>query len=309
MMRMSFYRKAFIYKQTITEGEIQADAFKQLEIFILIIKYMIQAIKKKSFLYSGLLLLLVWMSGCKTSEKTRQQLVYFKNIKDTALKVASAYEPVIQKGDILSIIASGSVIEKEVAAPVLEAINKTGAFSSGGGTGVSSMLPGYLVNDSGQIVFPFLGAISVNGLTRMQAAEVVKERLQKEIKDPVVEIRFMNHKYIVLGEVKVPGPQPIISDRVTIIDAIGAAGDLTISGRRENILVIRETDGKKEIGRINLNEGNIFSSPYYFIKPNDIVYVEMNNLSIPEKQTKTLQYIQLGLAVVTSISLLINLFK
>jgi polysaccharide export outer membrane protein len=268
-----------------------------------------QIIRKNFIFHVTMILLLGWMSSCKTSEKSRQQLIYFKNIKDSALKVASAYEPVIQKGDILSIIASGSVIEKEVAAPVLEAINKTGAYSGNGGTGASALLPGYLVNEAGQIIFPFLGAISVSGLTRTQAAEVVKEKLQKEIKDPVVEVRFMNHKYVVLGEVKVPGPQPIINDRVTIIDAIGAAGDLTISGKRENILVIREKEGKKEIGRINLNEGNIFSSPYYFIQPNDIVYVEMNNLSIPEKQTKTLQYIQLGLAVVTSISLLINLFK
>ncbi|MBI1782461.1 MAG: polysaccharide biosynthesis/export family protein [Sphingobacteriales bacterium] len=272
---------------------------------------MIQLNEKKLILYNGLLLLLVWMSGCKTSELTRQQLIYFRNVKDSALKVATAYEPVIQKGDILSIMASGSVLEKEAASPILEAINKSaaGTSNSSTGNGASSGLTGYLVSESGQIIVPFLGAIPVAGLTRTQAAEIVKVKLEKEIKDPVVELRFLNHKFTVLGEVKNPGPQAIVNDRVTIIDAIGSAGDLTLNGKRENIMIIRETDGKKEIGRINLNEGNIFSSPYYFIQPDDIVYVELNKFSIPEKQTKALQYIQLGLAVVTSISLLINLFK
>lgn len=272
---------------------------------------MIQPTEKKLIFYSGLLLLLVWASSCKTSEQTRQQLIYFRNVKDSALKVATAYEPLIQKGDILSIMASGSILEKEAATPILEAINKSSAVTSSSGTsnGISAGITGYLVNEAGQIIVPFLGTIPVAGLTRTQAAESVKEKLQKEIKDPVVELRFMNHKFTVLGEVKIPGQQPIINDRVTIVDAIGGAGDLTLNGKRENIMIIRETNGKKEIGRINLNEGNIFSSPYYFIQPDDIIYVELNKFSVPEKQSQTLQYVQLGLAVITSISLLINLFK
>jgi polysaccharide biosynthesis/export protein len=255
------------------------------------------------------LIVIAALSSCKGSEEIRQQLIYFKNLKDSAIKVAEAYEPVIQKGDILSITVSGSILEKEAAQPILESINK-GSVSGNGNSGTgSAVAEGYLVNEAGDIIIPFLGAIKVNGLTRIQAGGAIGEKLKKEIAEPIVEVRFMNHKFTVLGGVGRPGPQPITNDRVTIIDAIGGAGDLAINGKRDNIMIIRDNNGKKDIGRINLNDGNIFSSPYYFLKPDDIVYVEMNNLTLPEKQTKTLQYIQLGLAIITSISLLINLFK
>jgi polysaccharide export outer membrane protein len=264
----------------------------------------------KSIFYSVMLGALMWMSSCKTAEKTRQQLLYFKNIKDSALQVATAYEPVIQKGDILSILASGSILEKEAAQPILESINMSAGSGSSTSAGTTATAPtGYLVNEAGDITVPFLGAVPVMGLTRIQAAQLLRDKLKKEITDPIVEVRFLNHKFTVLGEVGRPGPQPIINDRVTIIDAIGGAGDLTINGKRDNIMIIRDNNGKKEIGHLNLNEGNIFSSPYYFIRPDDIVYVEMNKLTIPERQNDTLRYIQLGLAVITSISLLINLFK
>lgn len=248
-----------------------------------------------------------WLSSCKGTEELRQQLIYFKDIKDSALKVAEAYEPVIQKGDIIGVSVSGNILEKEAAFPILEAINKTSYVSDKSTGGNTS--DGYLVNESGSVIVPFIGDIKVAGLTKTQAAAIIREKLTKEIVNPIVDVRLLNYKVTILGEVTIPGPVKINNDKVTILDAIGAAGDLSINGKRDNIMIIRDNNGQKEIGRINLNDGNIFSSPYYFLRQNDIVYVEMNKLKIPEQQNRTFSYVQIGLAIVTSIALLINLFK
>lgn len=266
----------------------------------------------KQLLYIFLALLSAeWFTSCKGPEELRQQLIYFKNLKDSSLKVAQAYEPLIQQGDIISISVSGNILEKEAALPLLEAINKTSSASGGGTTGAIgiSSAEGYLVNEAGSIIVPFLGEIKIGGLTKIQAAAIIQEQLKKEIVNPIVEVRLLNFKVTILGEIGSPGQVKINNDKITILDAIGAAGDLTINGKRDNIMIIRDNNGQKEIGRLNLNDGNIFTSPYYFLKQNDIVYVEMNKLKLPEQQNKSITYFQFGLAVITSISLLINIFK
>ena len=248
-----------------------------------------------------------WLVSCKPSDKIRQQLVYFKNVKDSSLAAAQVYEAVIQKGDILGITVSGSVLEQETVEPILKAINNN---TSSGTSSTTSTASGYLVDETGNITMPFIGSVKADGLTKMKLAEALKEKLKKNIPEPVVSIQFLNYKITVLGEVNRPGTVRISNERVTILDAIGEAGDLNIDGKRENIMIIRDSDGKKDIGRINLNDGNIFTSPYYFLKQNDVVYVEPNKLKIPESQNdRTFRYVQLGLAIVTSISLLLNIFR
>lgn len=261
----------------------------------------------KQLLYVFISLLFAgWFTSCKGPEELRQQLIYFKNIKDSSLNVATAYEPIVQKGDLLELSISGSILEKEAAEPIISAINKTS--SAGSNKAGSSSANGYMVDETGSITIAFLGSLKVEGLTLPQVSGMIKEKLKKDIMEPVVSVRITNHKIVVLGEVHNPGSQNI-SDRVTIIDALGEAGDLTINGKRENIMIIRNDNGKKEIGRLNLNDGNIFTSPYYFLKNDDIVYVEMNKLAVPEKQSKALSYIQLGVAILASVSLVINIFK
>lgn len=252
-----------------------------------------------------------WFTSCKTSEEMRKQLIYFKNIKDSSLKVAQAYEAVVQKGDLIGISVSGSIIEREAAEAIIIAINtNSSGLEKDNATSAGSVSGGaYYVDESGSIKVPFLGRLKVDSLTRGAIEKIIAEKLKKDITEPVVDVQFLNHKYTVLGEVQKPGPQKIISDRVTILDAIGNAGDLTLNGKRDNIMIIREVNGKKEIGYINLNDGNIFSSPYYFLKQDDVVYVEMNKYKLPAEQNKTIAYVQLGLGIITSISLLINIFK
>ncbi|HET9055414.1 MAG TPA: polysaccharide biosynthesis/export family protein [Chitinophagaceae bacterium] len=257
---------------------------------------------------TGLLLyclFILLITSCASSEKARQQLVYFKNIKDSSFAVAQAYDPVLQKGDILGLTVSGSILKKEASEAILQSINRV--KSSSGTENVSA--DGYLIDADGNITIPFLGNIRAEGLTKKELAAIIKEKLTKEIVDPIVEIKQLNFKITILGEVGKPGTVRVNNDKITILEAIGEAGDLKVTGKRENILIIRDNNGEKQIGRINLNDGNIFSSPYYFLKQNDVVYVELNGQTLPEANLRVLQYIQLGLAVVTSISLLINIFK
>jgi polysaccharide biosynthesis/export protein len=249
---------------------------------------------------------ILFITSCKGPEKLRQQLIYFKNIKDSAIAVAKAYEPVIQKGDLLGMAVSGSILEKEAADAIIETVSK-GAKSSASTESTST--DGYLVDGEGNITVPFIGSIHAEGLTKKALAGIIKEKLKKDIVDPIVDVKQLNFKVTLLGEISNPGTLKVNNDKITILEAIGEAGDLKPSGKRDNIMIIRDNNGEKQIGRLNLNDGNIFSSPYYFLKQNDVVYVELNDVNLPEKTNKTLQYIQLGLAVVTSISLLINLFK
>ena len=141
-------------------------------------------------------------------------------------------------------------------------------------------LAGYTVNKKGCIDFPVIGEIKVKGMTREDVATYIKNELvsQDLIKDPVVTVEFMNLTISVMGEVKTPGRYNIDRDHLTVLDALSMAGDLTIFGNRENILVLRQEDGKQRVYGINLSQaGNIYSSPGYYLQQSDVVYVEPND--------------------------------
>ncbi len=135
-------------------------------------------------------------------------------------------------------------------------------------------LIGYLVDPRGYIDFPVLGPLHVGGMTIEGVKRLVLERLRPYLRDPVVRVRFLNFKVSVLGEVGRPGVQNFTQQRVTILEALAQAGDVTEVGRRDNILVIRESNGLREYGRIDLHDRNLFQSPYFYLKQNDIIYVQ-----------------------------------
>jgi polysaccharide export outer membrane protein len=141
----------------------------------------------------------------------------------------------------------------------------------GGGSNSSN---GFLVDASGYIDYPFLGKVKVGGLTIRQAKDALANRLRSIVKEPVVEIRIVNYRITVLGEVARAGTIIAPNHKMSIIDAIAAAGDIPITGRKDNILVIRENEGTREFARLNLNSREVFTSPYFYLKQNDIVYVE-----------------------------------
>jgi len=204
-----------------------------------------------------------------TSCATRKEIVYFQDADQLDLNsISQSFEPIIEKNDILYI--SVSSIDDQVVKP----FQRTTEASSSGLSNSNPVLQGYLVNPEGNIRFPVLGDIAVTGLTRGQVEEDLKSKLREYVLDAVVDVRIMNFKITVLGEVRNPGVFTINDERVTLPQALGLAGDLTEDGKRENVVVIREEDGKQKVSRIDMTKTALFSSPFYFLKQNDVVYVE-----------------------------------
>lgn len=227
--------------------------------------------------------------SCNT-EKKLNNIVYFNEQGDSALsRIVQNTEPVIQPGDRLSIVVTA--LNPASAAPY-----NSGSPVSGLGSAAAAM-GGYIVEADGAIKFPQLGKIQVAGMKRKQLVDALTDRLVKYVNDPTVTVEFLNFKITVLGEVGRQGTYSIPEGKVTLIDAIGLAGDLPLTARRDNILVIRERRGKREFGRVNMLSRNVFSSPYFVLQQNDVVYVELTK----DKVAATDQSFFRNLSIVTSI--------
>ena len=168
----------------------------------------------------------------------------------------------------------------------LPVVNRTiGTYSSNGSSydvgGGSNGMAGYTVDKNGNIDFPVIGAVKVGGMSRKEIAEYIKNELisRNLVKDPVVTVEFLNLTVSVLGEVGHPGRVSIDKDRLSLLDALSMAGDLTVYGKRDNVLVQREENGRKVIYRVNLNDGrDLYASPVYYLRQNDVIYVEPNGM-------------------------------
>ncbi len=218
------------------------------------------------------LLIIAVISSCLFSCATKDQVVYFNNVKSlNGQRNLLEYEPKIEKNDVLRINVSSSSINPEIVAPFQ--MNQQGGQSSGGG-GQSQSLTGYLVSPKGTINFPVLGTIDVEGLTRTEIQQDLEMKIADYVIDPVVDVRIVNFSITVLGEVGNPGRVQINDGRVTMPELLAMSGDINYTGKRQNIRIIRESNGVKSVGFINMTETDLFSSPYYYLKQNDIVYVE-----------------------------------
>jgi polysaccharide export outer membrane protein len=153
-----------------------------------------------------------------------------------------------------------------------------------GGITSTPSLQTYLIDATGNIDFPVIGTVPIGGLSRKEATRLVTDKLLPYIKDPIVIIRITNFKISVLGEVNAPGTFNIPNERVTLPEALGLASDLSIQGIRANILIIREVDGKITKNYIDLRTNALFSSPFYYLQQNDVVYIEPNNSRIKESK-------------------------
>lgn len=211
--------------------------------------------------------------SCSSYEK----VLYLQDIQQTHTQqeISQDYEVVIHKDDLLAIMVNSR--SPELALPFNMPMVTYQLGTSGQSSGQQRVL-GYLVDPQGEIDFPILGKLQVEGLTRARLTELIKEKLIEEdlIKDPIVTVQFLNYKISVLGEVASPGSFTISGDRITLLEAISMAGDLTIYGKRERVAVIRENDGKRTILYHDLRSSDIFNSPCYYLQQNDIVYVEPN---------------------------------
>ncbi|CAL66949.1 polysaccharide biosynthesis/export family protein [Christiangramia forsetii] len=217
----------------------------------------------------GLFVLALFFTSCATKD----EIVYFYEGKESleGQKNLLNYEPKIEKNDVLRINVSSSSINEEIVEPFQM---KTGGQQSGGGGGQNSSLTGYLVSPDGMINFPVLGEIKVEGLTRTEIQKKLEREIEVYVKDPIVDVRIMNFRVTVLGEVGSPGRVEIQDGRISMPELIAMSGDITYDGRRENITIIREENGIKKIGHLDMTKTNLFQSPYFYLKQNDIVYVE-----------------------------------
>ena len=216
----------------------------------------------------------IWLISSCVSTKN---VTYFQDLspaKRSELEtVAKFTEPIIQPDDILSITINttdpqSTAIVNQPSTTILT----YGTFRQD--------ITGFIVDKNGEIKITQLGTVKVGGLTTFEARERITKLARKELKDPAVSVRFANFKVSVLGEVNRPGSYNVSNEKVNILDVLSLAGDLTIYGKRENITVIRELNNKKEIGRLNLNTTDIFNNPFYYLKQNDIVYVEPNKAKV-----------------------------
>ena len=225
------------------------------------------------FRYFHLVILLLagltGLSGCTTSKK----IIYFQNLDDAELKpLNTAYEAVIKKDDRLTIVVSGP--DKTVCAPynlTLNEMSQSGTVVGNGNPEQSTL--GYLVDANGDIDFPILGKIHVEGMTRNDLVNYLTQEIGKDIKEPVVYVSFRNYKITVLGEVRNPGTYTIDSEKINILQALGYAGDLNLTAKRDEVLLLREVNGVITHQRIDLKDKEILESPYFYLQQNDVIYV------------------------------------
>lgn len=241
---------------------------------------------------------LLFLSSCGS----RKNMVYFQPDSTQINTVYEQYVPKIQKNDILTIVVTAA--DPKVTAP----FNPLSTMTVNSMTqGVDMALrPTYTVDEEGNITLPMLGKVHIEGLSRLEAIEKIRSELSQYIKDPGVNMNFNNFRVSVLGEVARPGSFIMPTERVTILEALGMAGDLTIRGVRENVTLIREVDGKKSMHRLDLTKQETLNSPYYYLVQNDVIYVEPNKSQINNSKLGANTNIIISIAglIITVISVL-----
>lgn len=251
------------------------------------------------------LFIILFVSSCTTQKRTSYN--YFQNAGDTSGKqMVSFPPPVVRKGDVLSIkvFSKANGLNQLADAPYnLPQVSAT----AGGNTNDI----GFLVDRFGNITYPQLGTLHLEGLTREQVGDYMKSRLDTLLKEPVgVLVRFLNFRISILGEVKSPGTFTFPTERVTILEAIGLSGDITDYGIKNKVMVIRENNGQVERGIIDLTSDSLFTSPYYRLQQNDVVIVESNGRRLRQmERSETAQQIGLATSIITGIALILNFIK
>jgi polysaccharide export outer membrane protein len=246
------------------------------------------------------LLLVSLLVGCVNTRKA----TYFNNLKDNSeFQELTVPEHIIQANDLLAITVSSQNPE---AARIFNVQGRP-EIRSTTPAGTQLELAGYLVNKAGQIRFLMLGNIQAQGLTTDQLQASIRNAMvdRKLLVDPVVEVRLLNYKVTVLGEVANPTVISVQNEKISLLEALGLAGDVTLYGKRNNVLVIREVSGKRVTHRVNLNSSELFTSPYYYLQSNDVVYVEPNKARVTSV-SRLNQYLP---AIVSSFSVLVLAFN
>ncbi len=211
---------------------------------------------------------------------TQKQITYLQDADGAKADSINAHfvpqtETIIRCGDALTVFVSA--LDKEAVAPYNLPV---AVFAAPGSTQVQTtpMLQYYMVDEAGDIELPVLGKVHVAGLKRPEVEAVIKQKLETQVVNPLVQVNLIGAKVSVMGEVSRPGQVGMPKGRITILEALAAAGDLTPYGRRDNVLVTREVEGKLEMARIDLRSADLYTSPYYYLQQNDVIYVSPNKV-------------------------------
>jgi len=227
--------------------------------------------------------------GCVSNKK----MIYFQESDQVKIQEDLVnFEPAIQSGDLITILVSAN---DPLSAQTFNLYETTT------NTAVPKLLP-YMVDSEGNINFPVLGKLKVAGFTTHQISDQVTKALMIYLVEPIVNVRLTNFKISVMGEVKAPGTYVVPNERITIVEALALAGDLTIQAKRKSILLIREQNGKRDFATIDLTNKKLFNSPYYYLAQNDVIYVQPNKAKVNSSSVGS------GTGIlISSISILISL--
>lgn len=276
--------------------------------------------KDWKLIFASICIISIIASSCTTPKK----ISYFNDVSDTVQKrlveQAIYTTPTIQPDDILQV----TIQTMDLTSTSMLNQQNTASWPVGGTTNAgTSTVPvpglsnspaanvsGYVVDKNGFVILPLIGKVQVSGMTTDKVRDEITAKATEFYKDPIVSVRFANFKVTVLGEVTRPSAYIMPNEKVTLLDAIGIAGDLTIFGKRENVLLIRDAGAsKKEFIRFNLNDSKIFSSPYFYLHQGDVVYVEPNKSKVSSTdmaQTRRISIYASILSVVIVIATRIN---
>ena len=249
----------------------------------------------------SLLIFSIFAAILFSSCRSQKPLGYVEDFTDTSGKVHVKYpEPVIQKGDQLSIVVYSDAIDGGV----------TDAMYNLANTGTENpSTQGFLVDMEGNIQYPRIGKIKAGGLTKTQLSEEIRKKLTGPLQNPSVLVHLLNYKITMLGQVSRPGPITIPSEKMTILEAIGLAGGITDYGKKEEVVILRPTDSTIEHGTIDLSSKKVFESPYYFLRQNDVVLVNPNKYGARLGEQVFNQRLGLAFSVINMLILLYGIFS
>ena len=250
--------------------------------------------------FSGILLVAFLFTSCANTRK----ITYFNNVKDATFSATTVQrQNTIEPNDILSITVSS--LNAEASAPFNLQSNNISRSTTVTGNNTES--GGYLVNADGTVDLPILGAVKAAGLTKEQLKDNITNLIlsKKLLIDPIVDIRYLNYEVTVLGEVARPTVITVPSEKISMLKALGLAGDLTIYGKRDNVLLIREENGKRITRHIDLNSSDFFNSPYYYLQPNDVIYVQPNATKAATA-TRSQQFLPIIFSVLSIVAIVLD---
>lgn len=235
------------------------------------------SLKNPKFIISYTILILILFSSCASSS----DITYLQFDKLNSEQINNDYQLKFKPDDLLQIVVSSEDFEsvQPFNMPVVGFLNVGSSQYSTS----QALLQSYLIDSDGYIDFPVIGRVKLEGLTRIEAINFLKSKLSpKYLINPIINLNISNFKVTVEGDVKKPGTYPIRNERLSIFDALGLAGGLEISARRDNVLLVREENGVKNTFRVDLRSNKVFNSPAYYIQQNDLIYIEPNKAKVQD---------------------------